>query len=99
MLLTPNQLVMLADCLDAGFEACEVNHVEEGGTYSDTDLAKLIGFEAILRELARRGQVAEVKLALKGPASLADGGHDFITAAAIEYLTPVNDEDLPPVDR
>lgn len=99
MLLTPNQLVMLADCLDAGFEACELGHVENGGTYSDTDLAKLTGLEAILRDLARQGQVAEVKLALKGPASLADGGHDFIAAAAIEYLTPVNDEELPPLDR
>ncbi|MGE8141741.1 hypothetical protein ACQKOE_07185 [Novosphingobium sp. NPDC080210] len=98
MLLTPNQLVMLADCLDAGFEACEINHVENGGTNTEADILQLTRLEDALRTLARRGVAAELKLAEKGPASLLDGGI-LHAEPEIEWLSPVNDEDLPPVDR
>lgn len=94
MLLTPNQLVMLADCLDLGYDCCADNHVDHGGVNSDADLTVLAALEDLLRWTARRGMMAELTLAGCGPASLAGGGHDF--AGAIEYLTPVDPEPLSP---
>lgn len=97
MLLTPNQLIMLADCIDLGREGCLANHVENGGTNTEADLARLDVLEEICRSMARRGVTAEVVIKDKGPASLAEGGHVFQEAPTIEWLTPVNDEDsIPP---